>query len=93
MNQAPDPDAGALVRQQSPRSIHGDRDLNEWGFAAEIKSWWDQELKQHPEWKLFYTRVEETVPGSKKRSDLVRAGQGGISRASCCCFSVYGIRK
>jgi hypothetical protein len=53
--------------------------LNEWGFAAEIKSWWDHECHEHPEWGLFNCRVEETVPGSKKRSDLFLQGQHGAA--------------
>lgn len=51
--------------------------LNEWGFAAEIKSWWDQELSSHPEWKIHSCRVEETVPGSRQRSDLFLQGASG----------------
>ena len=53
--------------------------MNEWAFAAEIKSRWDQELAAHPEWGLRHCRVEETVPSGRKRSDLfVQANEGPV---------------
>ena len=51
--------------------------MNEWAFAAEIKSVWDTKLAEHPEWGLKSCRVEETVPGSQKRSDLMVYGTKG----------------
>lgn len=48
--------------------------MNEWGFAAEVSKWWEQAAAANPAWKLHNVRVEETVPGSKQRSDLVVLG-------------------
>jgi hypothetical protein len=47
------------------------RTMNEWGFASEISKWWEAEFRVHPEWNLRSARVEEVVPGSRQRSDLV----------------------
>jgi hypothetical protein len=56
--------------------------INEWGFAAEIKSWWDAEFAAHPEWSLDRCGVEDQVDtgvGHAKRSDLtVRNNKGEI---------------
>ena len=45
--------------------------MNEWGFAAEVKSWWDQEFRLHDEWGLDRCEVEKQAEGGLKRSDLV----------------------
>lgn len=45
--------------------------VNEWGFAAEIKSWWDAQFAGRPEWALDRCEVERQTEGSLKRSDLV----------------------
>jgi hypothetical protein len=45
--------------------------MNEWGFAAEVKSWWDSEFGEHSEWGLDRCEVERQTEGSLKRSDLV----------------------
>ncbi len=45
--------------------------MNEWGLAAEVKSWWDSEFGEHPEWGLDRCEVERQTEGSLKRSDLV----------------------
>ncbi len=55
--------------------------VNEWGFAAEIKSWWDDEFSRHPEWKLTRCEVEQTQEGDRKRSDIVVL-RGGVVRLS-----------
>jgi SAM-dependent methyltransferase len=56
--------------------------INEWGFAAEIKSWWDAEFVRVPEWKLDRCGVEDEVDtgaGAAKRSDLtVREKSGKV---------------
>lgn len=52
--------------------------MNEWSFAAEIKSWWDSEFARHPEWHLTACRVEHEVTGTRKRSDLHVDGIGPI---------------
>jgi N-6 DNA Methylase len=44
--------------------------VNEWGFAAEIKSWWDEEFFSHPAWRFSRCEVEQTEEGDAKRSDL-----------------------
>lgn len=54
--------------------------MNEWGFAAEVKSWWDANFAAHPQWELDRCRVEESVDsgaGTPKRSDLTIRDQGG----------------
>lgn len=51
--------------------------MNEWNLAAEIKSWWDQEFSRFPEWNITSCRVEESVPGSGRRSDLFLQGRKG----------------
>ncbi|MET0273276.1 MAG: hypothetical protein ABW360_09820, partial [Phenylobacterium sp.] len=48
--------------------------MNEWGFASEVSKWWEAEFSKHPEWPLVSARVEEVVPGSKQRSDLLVTG-------------------
>ena len=45
--------------------------MNEWGFAAEVKSWWDAEFKANPDWGLSRCEVERQERGGLKRSDLV----------------------
>lgn len=55
--------------------------MNEWGFAAEVKSWWDSEFGRHPEWGLDRCEVERQTEGSLKRSDLV-VWAGGQVRLS-----------
>lgn len=52
--------------------------MNEWGFAAEVSKWWENEFRRHPEWRLSACRVEETVPGSRDRSDLLALGNGPV---------------
>lgn len=44
--------------------------MNEWGFASEVKSWWDTEFVRHPEWSLTRCEVEKETEG-QRRSDLV----------------------
>jgi len=53
--------------------------MNEWGFAAEIKSWWDEEFPRHPDWRLTRCEVEQAVEPGGQRSDLVVIG-GGVTR-------------
>ncbi len=48
--------------------------MNEWGFASEVSKWWDDECARHPEWRLSSVRVEEVVPGTRLRSDLLVLG-------------------
>jgi hypothetical protein len=64
--------------------------LNEWAFAAEIKSWWDPDFARHPEWRIDRCEVENASEGSRQRSDLVVLG-GGVtptpSKASGACSS------
>lgn len=52
--------------------------MNEWGFASEITKWWEAEFPHHPEWLLHSARVEEVVPGSHQRSDILVSGNGPI---------------
>jgi hypothetical protein len=51
--------------------------LNEWAFAAEIKSWWDPDFARHPEWRIDRCEVENASEGSRQRSDLVVLGGWG----------------
>jgi hypothetical protein len=44
--------------------------MNEWAFAAEIKSWWDSEFPAHPDWRMARCEVERRVIGALERSDL-----------------------
>lgn len=44
--------------------------MNEWGFAGEIKSWWDQEFAEHPEWGLARCEIEKQDDGSRERADI-----------------------
>ena len=45
--------------------------MNEWGFAGEIKHWWDAEFDQHPEWGLSRCELErQPEGGGLERSDL-----------------------
>ncbi len=59
--------------------------MNEWAFAAEIKSWWDSAFTATPSWELDRCQVEESVDtgaGAAKRSDLtVRMKDGEIALA------------
>lgn len=48
--------------------------MNEWGFAAEVSKWWEQTAAQNPAWRFHKVRVEESVPGSRQRSDLIVLG-------------------
>ena len=48
--------------------------MNEWGLASEISKWWEQAAAENPTWKLRSVRVEEQVPGSLQRSDLIVFG-------------------
>lgn len=48
--------------------------VNEWSFAAEIKSWWDSELARHPQWRLSRCQVEPQVANTRQRSDLLVIG-------------------
>lgn len=50
--------------------------MNEWGFAAEVKTWWDPELSRHPQWGLSRCEVETKVLGGQTRSDLTVFGGG-----------------
>lgn len=52
--------------------------MNEWGFAAEIKSWWDDVLRHQPEWRLSRCEVEQTQEGERERADLVVYGEGVV---------------
>lgn len=52
--------------------------MNEWGFAAEVKSWWDQEFGRRDEWGLDRCEVEKQSEGGLKRSDLVVWAGGTI---------------
>jgi hypothetical protein len=54
--------------------------MNEWGFAGEVKSWWDAELQAHAEWHLSRCEVEKRTEGSLQRSDLVMYGPGSEIR-------------
>jgi hypothetical protein len=63
-----------MVRQKAEAGgfqSRGGTFMNEWGFAAEVKSWWDSEFGRHPEWGLDRCEVERQTEGSLKRSDLV----------------------
>jgi hypothetical protein len=44
--------------------------VNEWGFAAEIKSSWDAAIAAEPELGLGPVTVEEQTEGDRKRSDI-----------------------
>ena len=46
--------------------------MNEWGFGGEIKSWWDQQIDDHPEWGLSQCTLEHTEEGSRERADSGR---------------------
>jgi len=48
--------------------------VNEWGFAAEVSKWWEQAAAANPTWRFHSVRVEEVVPGSRQRSDLLVLG-------------------
>ncbi len=48
--------------------------MNEWGFAAEVSKWWEQAATENPMWRFHKVRVEESVPGSRQRSDLIVLG-------------------
>ena len=44
--------------------------MNEWGFAAEIKSWWDAAIAAEPGLGLGQVTVEESTEGDRKRADI-----------------------
>lgn len=44
--------------------------MNEWGFAGEIKSWWDDLIGRTPEWGLGRVTIEETPEGESGRADI-----------------------
>ncbi|RUY87288.1 hypothetical protein EN974_32815, partial [Mesorhizobium sp. M7A.F.Ca.CA.001.12.2.1] len=48
--------------------------MNEWGFAAEVSKWWEQAAAANPAWRFHKVKVEEHVPGSRQRSDLIIQG-------------------
>lgn len=48
--------------------------MNEWGFAAEVSKWWEQAAAANPTWRFHKVKVEETIPGSRQRSDLIIQG-------------------
>ncbi|MFD2058263.1 class I SAM-dependent DNA methyltransferase [Mesorhizobium calcicola] len=48
--------------------------MNEWGFAAEVSKWWEQTAAANPAWRFHKVKVEEHVPGSRQRSDLIIQG-------------------
>lgn len=48
--------------------------MNEWGFAAEVSKWWEKTAAENPAWRFHKVRVEESVPGSRQRSDLIVLG-------------------
>lgn len=51
--------------------------MNEWGFAGEIKSWWDQLIAIQPELGLGRVTIEESAEGESTRADLTLYEQGG----------------
>lgn len=55
-------------------SCRGTISVNEWGFAAEVSKWWEQAAAANPTWRFHKVKVEETVPGSRQRSDLIVQG-------------------
>lgn len=55
--------------------------MNEWGFAAEIKSWWDADLSRQQSWRLDRCEVERQEEGSHRRSDLVVNHAGTVQLA------------
>jgi len=61
--------SGAPPTVRSSRGIDEVR-VNEWGFGGEIKSWWDQEFAEHPEWGMSRCEIERQNDGSQKRADL-----------------------
>lgn len=48
--------------------------MNEWGFASEVSKWWEKAAAENPAWRFHGVRVEEAVPGSRQRSDLLVLG-------------------
>jgi hypothetical protein len=44
--------------------------VNEWGFAGEIKSWWDSLIRDEPGLQLGRVTIEETQAGESLRADL-----------------------
>ena len=53
--------------------------LNEWGFGSEIKSWWDDEFRDHrDDWGMDRCEVEHREEGGRQRSDLTVIRQGVI---------------
>lgn len=52
----------------------GGKQLNEWGFASEVSKWWERAANENPVWRFHKVRVEEGVPGTRQRSDLIVLG-------------------
>ena len=50
--------------------------MNEWAFAGEIKSWWDQEFHEHPNWGMQRCQIEDQMEGDRHRSDITIKGPG-----------------
>ena len=44
--------------------------MNEWGFAGEIKSWWDALIAARPELHLGRVTIEESPEGESVRADI-----------------------
>lgn len=44
--------------------------MNEWGFGGEIKSWWDHEIGENPDWALSRCELEQSTEEWRKRADL-----------------------
>src|SRR5215211_2579245 len=52
--------------------------MNEWGFAAQVKSWWDAEFARHPDWRFARCDVETKAEGQRGRSDLTVFSSGVV---------------
>lgn len=44
--------------------------MNEWGFAGDIKTWWETAAEVEPSWDISRCAIEETAEGQRKRADL-----------------------
>ncbi|WP_081968178.1 HsdM family class I SAM-dependent methyltransferase [Mycobacterium kyorinense] len=44
--------------------------MNEWGFAGEIKSWWDAVIEDDPSLGLGRVIIEKETEGERKRADI-----------------------
>lgn len=44
--------------------------MNEWGFAGEIKSWWDELIRSSPAFALGRVTIEESPEGESGRADI-----------------------